>query len=214
MYLPMEISSDEQEEMKIIEGLLDSGASRKFIDQNYVKTIGAKTKTLDKVIKVYNVDGTPNKQGMIRKYVELNLEVHGWKWLHWLLVTGLWKQKIILGFTWLKGENPLINWKKGTLRWRDSRNESKEIIYYTYVQNILKEPTLKKVWIKAQIPFIEEEDTKEYLNFTQHSLNKDKDELGWLISSTSEMNKTWINAKVNKSMEIQAEINENKEVNQ
>ena len=77
MYLPMKISSDEQGETKIVEGLLDSGASRKFIDQNYVKTIRVKTKTLDKKIKVYNVDGTPNKQGTIRKYVELNLEVHG-----------------------------------------------------------------------------------------------------------------------------------------
>ena len=77
MYLPMEILSNEQGEMKIVKGLLDSGASRKFIDQNYVRTIGAKMKDLDKVIKVYNVDGTPNKQGMIRKYVELNLEVHG-----------------------------------------------------------------------------------------------------------------------------------------
>ena len=51
--------------------------SGKFIDQNYVKTIGVKTKTLDKPIKVYNVDGTPNKQGTIKKYVKVNLEVHG-----------------------------------------------------------------------------------------------------------------------------------------
>ena len=76
MYLPMEISSDEQGETKSVEGLLDSRASRKFIDQNYVKTIGVEMKMLDKPIKVYNVDGTPNKQGTIRKYVELNLEVH------------------------------------------------------------------------------------------------------------------------------------------
>ena len=82
MYLPMKISSDEQGEAKIVEGLLDSGASGKFIDQNYVKTIGVKTKTLDKTIKVYNVDRTPNKQGTIRKYIKLNLEVHGRKRLH------------------------------------------------------------------------------------------------------------------------------------
>ena len=79
MYLPMKISSDEQGETKIIEGLLDSGASGKFIDQNYIRTLGVKTKNPDKTIKVYNVDGTPNKQGTIRKYVQLDLEVHGQK---------------------------------------------------------------------------------------------------------------------------------------
>ena len=201
----MEISSDEQGETKIIKGLLDSGASGKFIDQNYTRTLGVKTKNLDKMIKVYNVDRTHNKQGTIRKYGEVNLKVHGWKWFHRLLVTGLGKQKIILGFTWLKEENPSINWRKGTLRWRNSPNKSKEIIYYTYVQNLLKEPILKKTQIKKQIPIVEEEDAESYLNFTQHSLNKDKDELGWLISSITETNETWINAKVNKSTEIQVE---------
>ena len=33
--------------------------------------------TLLPLIKVYNVDGTPNKQGTINYYVDLNIEVHG-----------------------------------------------------------------------------------------------------------------------------------------
>ena len=42
-------------------------------------------------------------------------------------------------------------------------------------------------------------------------MNKDEDELGWLISSITETNEIWINAKGNKSTEIQAEINQKKE---
>ena len=35
-----------------------------------------------------------------------------------LLVTGLGKQKILLGFPWLQKNNPLINWKTGTFQWQ------------------------------------------------------------------------------------------------
>jgi hypothetical protein len=64
------------------------------------------------------VDGTLNKRGTIRHYVDLNIEIHGRKRKERLLVTGLGKQKIILGFTWLQEANPIIDWKKGTLEWR------------------------------------------------------------------------------------------------
>ena len=45
----------------------------------------------------------------------------------------------------------------------------------------------------------------------QHILNKHEDKLGWLVSLIMEMDETWINAKANKSTEIQAEINKRKE---
>ena len=74
----------------------------------------------------------------------------------------------------------------------------------------MKEPTLKEIQIRERIPIVEEEDAEGYLNGTQHSLNRDEDELGWLISSITETNEIWTNAKGNKSMEIQAEINQKK----
>jgi len=33
-------------------------------------------------------------------------------------ITGLGKQKMILGLPWLKKHNPLVNWKNGTLTWK------------------------------------------------------------------------------------------------
>jgi hypothetical protein len=62
---------------KTVEGLLDSGASGNFIDSNYASSISAKRKNLKKPIKVYNVDGTPNKRGTITQCVDLCLEIHG-----------------------------------------------------------------------------------------------------------------------------------------
>jgi Retroviral aspartyl protease len=48
---------------KIVEAttLLDTGAGRKFIDQNFVRNQKIKTKELKYPIEVFNVDGTPNK---------------------------------------------------------------------------------------------------------------------------------------------------------
>ena len=82
MYLPIKISSDDNEGIEIVEGFLDSGASGKFIDHEYATDIHAEKKDLKKPIPVYNVDGTLNKKGTITQYVELNLEIHGQKKQH------------------------------------------------------------------------------------------------------------------------------------
>ena len=61
MYLPMKILSEKHGIEIVEEGFLDCRATGKFIDQNYAKSIGLKLEQLDDPIKVYNVDGTPNK---------------------------------------------------------------------------------------------------------------------------------------------------------
>ena len=38
-----------------------------------------------------------------------------------LLVTGLGKERIILGFPWLQEQNPDINWKTGKFSWREMK---------------------------------------------------------------------------------------------
>src|ERR1700678_3782020 len=78
--------------------LLDTGAGGKFIDQNYVRNQKIETKELETPIEVFNVDGTPNKRGTITKYTRLNLTINGRTRTHRLLVTGLGKKKIILGY--------------------------------------------------------------------------------------------------------------------
>jgi hypothetical protein len=47
--------------------LLDTGAGEKFIDQNFVQNQKIKTKELKYSIEVFNVDGTPHKQGTMTK---------------------------------------------------------------------------------------------------------------------------------------------------
>ena len=98
MNLPIKLLSEKQKEIEIIEeGFLDCGAGGKFIDQNYTRMKGIKMDALKEPIQVYNVDGTPNKRGTIRYYVDLKIKVHGQTRKERLLVTGLGKHRIILG---------------------------------------------------------------------------------------------------------------------
>ena len=120
--IPVRIIGSETESVETL-GLIDSGAGGKFIDQNYVKKIGFETHKLDVPLRAYNVDGTENKRGTITRYVILNLEINGRKTMTELLITGLGKERIILGFPWLTDHNPEINWKTGNFSWRETRKK-------------------------------------------------------------------------------------------
>jgi len=58
-----------------------------------------------------------NKRGTIIHFVETNVNIGGRTQEIRFLVSGLGRQKIILGFPWLEKENPTIDWKKATLDW-------------------------------------------------------------------------------------------------
>ena len=83
--------------------------------------MGFKTHKLEKPLQAYNVDGTKNKRGTIKYYVNPNLEINRSKTTTELFVTGLGKERIILGFPWLQEQHPDINWKTGNFSWREPR---------------------------------------------------------------------------------------------
>jgi hypothetical protein len=102
-----------------VETLIDSSAGGLFIDQNFAKNFDINY--LDKPVKAYNVDGTENKQGTINAYVNLEFFLGERKFKEQFYVTGLGKQRIILGFPWLHKHNPIINWKKGEITFKPFR---------------------------------------------------------------------------------------------
>ena len=193
---PIRISETEKETVETL-GLIESGAGGKFIDQNYVKKLGLETHALETPIRAYNVDGTENKRGMIKSYINLNLEINRRKTNTQLFVSVLGKERIILGFPWLNEQNPDIDWKSGEVSWRQQRRKF-----------IIKWSSKKK----KPVTILEEEDNDTYLNRTQNPL-KDS-ELSLLIASiTGEMdNEIWINSKSTTATQLQAEINSKKTV--
>jgi hypothetical protein len=126
--VPINIGSSKQ----TVKTLIDSGAGDLFIDQNYTKNFDINY--LDEPVKAYNVDGTENKRGTINTYINLEFSLGERKFKERFYVTGLGKQRIILGFPWLHKYNPIIDWKKGEVTfepfqidWRRLMEKGKQI---------------------------------------------------------------------------------------
>ena len=51
-------------------------------------------------------------------YVEADLRIGERITKTWFYVTGLGKQKVILGFPWLRDENPNVDWKTSEIHWK------------------------------------------------------------------------------------------------
>ena len=116
MTVPIEITTTSEMNKAVeIPTMIDCGAGGKFIDQSYARHF--KVKKLDQPHRVYNIDGTENKKGTIRSYVNLDFTIDDRKFTERLLVTGLGRQKIILGLLWLMEHNPKIDWKTGKMEW-------------------------------------------------------------------------------------------------
>ena len=112
MCVPLTVTETENVETQ---ALIDCGAGGMFIDQNFAKKF--KIKKLETPIIAKNVDGTTNKKGTIKNYVDLEFKINSRKFTERFYVTGLGRQKMILGFTWLNKHNPTINWKTGEITW-------------------------------------------------------------------------------------------------
>ena len=97
--------------------LLDSGATKNFINMQYAKELRLPIKCLQRSWPVYNVDGTQNKNGDIEHYTDLEMQTGNQRvWLCFFL-TDLVDQKAILGYPWFVAMQPKIDWAWG---WIDS----------------------------------------------------------------------------------------------
>jgi gag-polyprotein putative aspartyl protease len=136
--------------------LLDSGAEGTFIDNRFVDRHAIKTTPLRKPITSRNVDGTKNKNGTIMHTATTDITVHGKTKKTKLFVSGLGKETVILGLPWLRKENPDVNWKEGTFRYRDelSMARIKTIIEKSRCNHV--KPV--KPWPKATVEEIPDEE--------------------------------------------------------
>ena len=109
----MEIGTIDTSELHSVKALLDSGATKSFIDRDFVHSKGINTQTLLHNIPVFNVNSSPNKVEQISEVIDILLyyKTHSERML--LAVSGLGKQSLILGYNWLKDHNPKVDWEKG-----------------------------------------------------------------------------------------------------
>ena len=103
-------------EFQVIPALLDSGANATFIDKAIAEQLGLTLEALANPIRIFNVDGSRNLAGDITHAVNIIVDCLGHREELHAKVTNLGKNTLILGYTWLKKHNPLIDWEKGSVK--------------------------------------------------------------------------------------------------
>ncbi len=93
--------------------LLDSGATENFINIDYAKKLGIPIRRLPYKRKLFNVDGTPNKAGTLKYYVDMSTRTRGKRTQLRYFLTDLGENQAILGYPWFTSAQPKIDWAKG-----------------------------------------------------------------------------------------------------
>ena len=101
-----------------VNALLDSGASGLYVDRKWIEKNNISTSLLDFPLSVFNADGTSNTNGKITHEVELRFVIQGHATCGWFHVVDLRNKSMIIGMTWLKEHNPVIDWKSGQIEFQ------------------------------------------------------------------------------------------------
>ena len=95
--------------------LLDSGATKNFLDLQTWKELRIGHFQLEKPIPIQNVDGTTNSAGNIKYFCWLKVRIKNCKRRMKFFLTNLENDWFILGYLFLKEFNPKIDWEKAWL---------------------------------------------------------------------------------------------------
>jgi len=90
--------------------LLDSGATENFISLTYAKWLKLPFKCLPYERPLLNVDGTTNKTGSLKFYVDLQVQTGTKCTSMRFFLTDLGHHRVILGYPWFAANQPKIDW--------------------------------------------------------------------------------------------------------
>jgi len=96
--------------MANLKGLVDSGATNYFMSLTFVKRMKLGTRPLQKPQKIWNIDNTENKDGLITRYIDLNVQTKNIHRDIRFLVTNIRNENIVLGYPWLSTFEPQFDW--------------------------------------------------------------------------------------------------------
>jgi hypothetical protein len=102
-----------------------------------------RTSILKSPIKVRNVDGTYNENGVITERCLIPFRINDKIMTEWFYVMALGDQNLILGLPWLEKHNPIIDWTEKTLEFRNSQEDKAKAFIRSLAQE-QEETTLIK----------------------------------------------------------------------
>src|SRR5712672_1895574 len=93
--------------------LLDSGATENFMSLTYAKWLKLPFKHLPYERPLLNVNGTMNKMGSLKYYVDLQVQTGTKRTSMRFFLTDLGHHRVILGYPWFAANQPKIDWARG-----------------------------------------------------------------------------------------------------
>ena len=96
-----------------VKALVDSECTHTEINEQLVKDKKIPTKPIDFSFKVFNADGTKNRE--VTKVASLEIKINGYTEQLEVVVTDLDGTDMFLGHDWLVKHNPKVNWKNSTI---------------------------------------------------------------------------------------------------
>jgi hypothetical protein len=95
--------------------LVDSGATNNFMHPAFAKRMGLGLQTLPNPKKIFNIDNTTNKSGMITHFLDLNVRANGINKEMRFLVMDIGHEEVLLGYPWLATFEPKFNWRSAVI---------------------------------------------------------------------------------------------------
>ena len=95
--------------------LVDSGATKNFMDHSMIRRLGIGTRKLPTPRRIFNVDGMENITGRLTEFCTLRVRKGDKNRLQTFYITTLGMDRAILGYPWLRTFNPQINWEEGKI---------------------------------------------------------------------------------------------------
>jgi len=135
--------------------LLDSGATENFINIEYAKKLGIPIRRLTHERRLFNVDGTPNKAGALKYYVDLTTKTREKRTRLRYFLTDLGENQAILGYPWFASAQPKIDWARGWIDYDQlpivlRSDDADKTIFATCVQG--KKAVIKRTKIDERVP--------------------------------------------------------------
>jgi hypothetical protein len=125
--------------------LVDSGATDNFIDPRLLKRLGLRSLCLERPRKIWNIDGTNNRAGMISDYVDLNVQSGNKGTKMRFLVTDLGLEDLILGYPWLAYFEPKFSWKEGVIDTTHLPIIIRSLSWHQTTQTIVSNATVARI---------------------------------------------------------------------
>jgi hypothetical protein len=95
--------------------LVDSGATDNFMHPAFTKQMGLGLQKLPSPKKIFNIDNTTNKSGMITHFLDLDVCTNGIHKEMRFLVMDIGHEEILLGYPWLTTFEPKFNWRSAVI---------------------------------------------------------------------------------------------------